>query len=127
MPGQSRAAYVPDMASKKAGTKGKRYTADEKQAVVDFVNNHNAEHGRGGVAAAVKKFGATALTIAAWVKSASGGAKAGKSRGSGSGAVSSSKRGSVLAELSKLDQVIAGKRKELNALEARFEKLKASL
>ena len=114
------------MASKKA-SKGKRYTVDEKQAVVDFVNNHNAEHGRGGVTAAVKKFGASALTIASWVKAVPGGAKTPKGRGAGSGTVSSSKRGGVLAELSKLDQVIAGKRKELDALEARFQKLKASL
>ena len=114
------------MASKKA-SKGKRYTADEKQAVVDFVNKHNAEHGRGGVTAAVKKFGASALTIASWVKAVPGAAKVGKGRGAGSGAVSGSKRGSVLAELFKLDQVIAGKRKELDALEARFQKLKASL
>ena len=115
------------MASKKVKSKGKRYTADEKQVVVDFVNNYNAERGRGGVTAAVKKFGASALTIASWVKSVPGGAKASKGRGAGSGSSSGSKRGSVLAELAKVDQVIAGKRKELDALEARFQKLKASL
>jgi hypothetical protein len=114
------------MASKKA-SKGKRYTADEKQAVVDFVNNHNAEHGRGGVTAAVKKFGASQLSIAAWVKAVPAGGKAQKGRGAGSGELSTGKRGSVLAELAKLDQLIAGKRKELDALEARFQKLKASL
>jgi transposase-like protein len=114
------------MASKKA-TKGKRYTAEEKQTVVDFVNNHNADRGRGGVTAAVKKFGASALTIASWVKAVPVVGKASKGRGAGSGAAFSSKRGSVLAELAKLDHVIAAKRKELDALEARFQKLKASL
>lgn len=115
------------MASKKAASKGKRYTADEKQAVVDFVNNYNAENGRGGVTAAVKKFGASQLSIAAWVKSGLGAGNASKGRGAASVKLSDGKRGSVLTELSKLDQVIAGKRKELDALEARFQKLKASL
>jgi transposase-like protein len=114
------------MASKKT-SKGKRYTADEKQAVVDFVNNHNAEKGRGGVTAAVKKFGATALTIASWVKAGPGAGKAVKGRGASSAASANGKRGNVLAELSKLDGIIAVKRKELDALEARFQKLKASL
>lgn len=113
------------MASKKV-SKGKRYTADEKQAVVDFVNNHNAENGRGGVTAAVKKFGASALTIASWVKAVPGAGKAGRGRGV-SGSAATSKRGNVLAELSKLDGIIAGKRKELDALEVRFQKLKAGL
>jgi hypothetical protein len=55
----------------------------------------------------------------------SGGDKVGNAR---KGAKSSAGgRGGVLAELSKLDGVIAAKRKELDALEARFQKLKASL
>jgi len=110
------------MASKKP-LKGKRYTPEEKQSVVEFVNSHNEANGRGGVTAAVKKFGTSALTISAWVKS--GGPSMGKGR---KGAKSSAGgRSGVLAELSKLDGVIAGKRKELDALEARFQKLKASL
>ena len=113
------------MASKKPALKGKRYTAEEKQAVVDFVNNHNETNGRGGVTAAVKKFGASQLSIAAWVKA---GPASGKPTKSGRAAsVVTGKRSSVLAELSKLDGVIAAKRKELDALEARFQKLKASL
>jgi transposase-like protein len=113
------------MASKRASTKGKRYIAEEKQQVVEFVNNHNAANGRGGVTAAVKKFGASQLSIAAWVKAGTASGKPAKSGRAGS--ILSGKRSSVLAELSKLDGVIAAKRKELNALEARFQKLKASL
>jgi transposase-like protein len=112
------------MAAKKT-TKGKRYTAEEKQSVVDFVNSHNEANGRGGVTAAVKKFGTSALTIATWVKG-SGGSSAGNGRKGGNGTPASN-RGGVLAELSKLDRVIAAKRKELDALEARFQKLKSSL
>lgn len=112
------------MASKKA-TKGKRYTAEEKQQIVDFVNEHNAANGRGGATAASKKFGASQLSIAAWVKSS--GTTVGNGRKGGKRAAAAGGRGSVLAELSKLDGVIAAKRKELEGLEARFQKLKASL
>ena len=111
------------MAAKKT-TKGKRYSAEEKQSVVDFVNSHNEANGRGGVTAAVKKFGTSALTISAWVKS-SGGTSVGKGRKAAKSAASG--RSGVLADLSKLDGVIATKRKELDALEARFQKLKSSL
>ncbi|MCW1913079.1 hypothetical protein OJ996_05820 [Luteolibacter sp. GHJ8] len=111
------------MASKKA-SKGKRYSTEEKQQVVDFVNQHNAANGRGGAAAASKKFGVSQLTVASWLKN-SGGASVGK--GHKGKAVGAGSRTGVLAELSKLDGVIAAKRKELDALEARFQKLKGSL
>jgi transposase-like protein len=111
------------MAAKKA-TKRKRYTAEEKQSVVDFVNSHNEANGRGGVTAAVKKFGTSALTIATWVKG-SGGSSVGNGRKGAESAAGG--RGGVLAELSKLDAVIAAKRKELDVLEAKFQKLKTSL
>lgn len=114
------------MSSKKASTKGKRYTAEEKQQIVDFVNQHNAANGRGGATAASKKFGASQLSIAAWVKS-SGSEVVGGGRKSGKRAAAAGGRSGVLAELSKLDGVIATKRKELEALEAKFQELKASL
>lgn len=112
------------MASKKA-SKGKRYTAEEKQQIVDFVNKHNAASGRGGATAASKKFGVSQLTVASWLK-ISGADKVGNGRKGGKSAAAG-KRSGVLAELSKLDGVIAAKRKELDALEARFQKLKANL
>lgn len=56
--------------TKKTAPKGKRYTDTEKQAIVDYVNQVNAKAGRGGQAAAVKKFGVTALTISGWLKGA---------------------------------------------------------
>ncbi len=114
------------MASKKASTKGKRYTAEEKQQIVDFVNEHNAANGRGGATAASKKFGASQLSIASWAKS--GGSQVViKAPKRGKRAAAAAGRSGVLAELSKLDGVIAAKRKELDALEAQFQKLKASL
>lgn len=111
------------MAAKKI-TKGKRYSAETKQQIIDFVNSHNEANGRGGVTAAVKKFGTSALTISAWVKS-SGNASVGTGRKVAKSAAGG--RSSLLTELSKLDGVIAAKRKELDALEAKFQKLKASL
>jgi transposase-like protein len=113
------------MASKKAARKGKRYSPEEKKEVVDFVNRHNAEKGRGGASAASRKFGVSQLTVASWLK---GGSQAGNSPASARAFGSSDgKRAKVLAELSKLDGVIAARRRELDALEARFQKLKASL
>lgn len=55
--------------SKKAST-GVRYTAEQKQNIVDFVVQHNASQGRGGQSAASKKFKVTPLTISAWLKAA---------------------------------------------------------
>jgi transposase-like protein len=114
------------MASKKASTKGKRYTAQEKQQIVEFVNQHNAANGRGGATAASKKFGVSQLTVASWLKS-SGINVVSKARKIGKRAATTGSRSGVLADLSKLDGVIAAKRKELDALEARFQQLKASL
>ncbi|MCF7676245.1 MAG: hypothetical protein K9M97_12930 [Akkermansiaceae bacterium] len=55
---------------KKSARMGKRYTDAEKAEVINYVNEFNASNGRGGQAAAVKKFGVTALTITAWSRAA---------------------------------------------------------
>jgi transposase-like protein len=65
---------VPSTASsspapKKAGSKkGVRYSDSKKAEVVQFVQGHNQANGRGGQAAAVKKYGVSALTISKWSK-----------------------------------------------------------
>jgi transposase-like protein len=51
-----------------ASKKGKRYTAAEKVEVLNWVNDYNVTHGRGGVANASKKFEITQLTIHNWVR-----------------------------------------------------------
>lgn len=56
--------------SKKISVKGKRYTPAEKQEVVDYVNQVNAQNGRGGQSSAAKKFGVSVLTVSAWLKAA---------------------------------------------------------
>lgn len=52
----------------KAKRKRKRYTAAEKQEIIDFVKNHNKSEGRGGQTAASKKFKVSQLSIANWLK-----------------------------------------------------------
>ena len=106
------------MAAKKT-TKGKRYSDSEKEKIVAFANQVNAEKGRGGPAAAVKKFGVSAITVASWMAGSS------KEPPTPSGARGS--REKVLVRLGALDREIATKRKELTKLEAEFEKLKAQL
>lgn len=46
----------------------KRYTEEEKSEILAFIEKFNAEKGRGGVTAAVKKFKATPVTISSWLK-----------------------------------------------------------
>ena len=131
------------MATKKS-KKGKRYTDAEKQKIVDFVNSYNEANGRGGASNASKKFGVSQLTVGAWLKKgtttttkaktktakkAAKGARRGRPPGRKAKASvgASSGRTKLLAALGKVDGQIAAKRKELNALEAQFEQLKASL
>lgn len=54
----------------KAGGKGQRYSAAEKQEVVRFVKEYNDANGRGGQNQAAKKFNLSVLTVSAWLKAA---------------------------------------------------------
>lgn len=107
------------MATKKS-SKGKRYSANEKAKIVAFVQEVNAEKGRGGVTAATKKFGVSALTISSWVKG--GTVEMGNATGTRNGGSNK-----ILIQLTELDRKIAEKRKELAALEQKFEILKGKL
>ena len=66
---QAEAAETPAPAS----AKGKRYTEEEKKAILKFIDDYNKEHKRGGLKAATIKFGATAVTISQWRKKYGGG------------------------------------------------------
>ncbi len=132
------AKKVTKKTAKKAAanaSRGKRYTQAEKNKVVAFVNQVNAEKGRGGVAAASREFGVTQLTIANWVKK--GGAPAAQAAPAGrkmaakkaskkAGRKASSGR-SALHELVALDDEIAALEAELAAKKDRFEQLKAKI
>ena len=59
------------MAKKK--TAGKRYTEEQKEKILAFVDEVNEAKGRGGPAAAKKKFGISPITLTSWQKKRKGG------------------------------------------------------
>ncbi len=100
-------------------TKGKRYSQEEKQEVVDYVHSYNAEHnGRGGVANAAKHFNITAMTIKTWVD---------KDTRPVIAPLAVSKGGNIFQQLGELHTAIAEKEAELTSLKAQFETLKAKV
>lgn len=46
----------------------KRYTAEEKGEILDFIKKYKTENGRGGQKAATAKFGVSAVTLTNWLK-----------------------------------------------------------
>ncbi len=105
--------------SKKRKARGQRYSAEEKNKVVTFVNEYNSANGRGGQSAASVKFGVSPLTIMTWLK------------GSGSKvSTKSSKKGSMqntLNSLLTLGKEIDKIEAELKVKRAKFDALKATL
>ena len=126
--------------TKKVATKGKRYSSEEKQDIVDFVHSFNSENGRGGQSAASKKFGISQLTVASWLKNAGAtsapaaapakrGPKPGKAAAAKSAAVSGKSGGinGKLTALLALGTEIEKAENALSQLKAKFASLKASL
>lgn len=60
--------------AKKKKTAGKRYSEEEKEAILAYVDEVNGSNGRGGPAAAKKKYGVSPLTLTAWQKKREGAA-----------------------------------------------------
>ena len=118
-------------AGAKIGSKGagKRYSATEKQEVVNFVNAYNASNGRGGQSEAARKFNISILTVSAWLK------KSGNKVAKGGKAVASSKASakvssaltSKVASLLQMSDRIVKAENELAKLRAGFESMKASI
>ena len=107
------------------GKRGTRYSAEMKRKVVEFVNKVNSEKGRGGAAAASRKFGVGQLTIGKWLK---GNGSSAPKKGGGRKAAGTKKAGaSEFRKLAEIDEAIAAKRAELAALEAEFKQLKKKL
>lgn len=124
-------------AKKAAGGKGQRYSAEEKQEILQFVVDYDRQHGRGGQSAAAEKYGVSPLTISNWKKS-SGKAprKMGRPKKSGLAAAvatpkqiasGASSMGSKLDRLQSVHDEIVATEKELNRLRAQFDALKESL
>ena len=110
-----------------AGKRGTRYSTAMKQKVVEFVNTVNAEKGRGGAAAASRKFGVGQLTIGKWLKG-SGSSPAPKKRAGRPKTAGTKPAGaSAFRKLADMDEQISTKRAELAALEAQFTQLKKKL
>lgn len=133
-----RRCHAAVMASKKSSSKGKRYTRAQKRKIIAFVDEVNAEKGRGGQAAASKKFGISPLTISSWIKkgdvtpaAATSDAPTAPTTKRGTKAKASvagaGGRGKALAQLNSLHDEITRRRKELDQLEAKFQKIKDSL
>jgi transposase-like protein len=135
----SSKAKTTTKVAKKSGKRGKRYSASQKQTVVDFVNEVNASKGRGGQSAASKKFGISPLTISSWLKSAAAPStpKVGKTKvaktkvARGRKPAAAAKSGGSLEK--KLDAMkslaakIDATETELKSLQAEFDSLKASI
>lgn len=119
------AKTTPKPAKKKV--KGIRYTASQKAAIVKFVIDNNSSTGRGGVAAATRKFNVSPITINNWLKKA--GAPATPKKGKASKASKATKKPtkvglpSVTATLNKMAKISA----KIEKLETEFNKLKSSL
>ena len=48
--------------------KAKRYTAEEKANILEFIVQHKATHSRGAQKAAAEKFGVSSVTVSSWVR-----------------------------------------------------------
>ncbi len=109
------------MATRKKGksSKGRRYSAEEKAAIIEHVEKVNASKGRGGQTAASKKFGISMLTISTWMKKSPATA--------GRGAGKQKKVNGALAKLATLHSQIEAKEKEIVKLRQQFDVLKRSL
>ncbi len=96
--------------------KAKRYSAQEKQEILDFI----AAQGRGGQSAAVKKYKVTAATISTWKKK-------NITPVSTSSPGSNSKERRALDELNQLLSEIETTEKKLAALQKQYQKAKGKL
>ncbi|MES2997075.1 MAG: hypothetical protein V4733_09730 [Verrucomicrobiota bacterium] len=110
-------------ARKRSGMRGKRYSVEEKQEIIDFVIAYNAENGRGGQSAAVKKYGLSALTVGAWLKKGGNAGKGGRITSSFATIAINKK----VSELIDLGDSIRKAEVELEKLRARYSMLSSNI
>ena len=104
-----------------ASKKGKRYTSAEKANVLNWVNDYNVKHGRGGVANASKEFEITQLTIHNWVR------QGGAAMSSGSGLRVSPNHAGILRQCADLLDQITEREVELGKLRKEYDSLRKKL
>lgn len=101
--------------------KGKRYTSAEKANVLNWVNNYNVKHGRGGVANAAKEFDITQLSIHNWVR------QGGAAMGTGSGLKIAPNHSNILRDLADLLDKISERETELSKMRKEYDALRKKL
>lgn len=103
----------------------KRYDQRTKEKVVSFVKQYNAEHGRGGQSAAVKKFSVNPITIRSWLDTLdSTSSPGGKKKRNGKPSTSSPpEQDSVILTLERMQEI----QDEIGKLQKEYEKLKSSI
>ena len=112
---------------------GKRYSQTERNKILGHVKGVNGARGRGGVAAAVRKFGVSALTINKWLQAVEPGApskRPGRPPGRPAGRPKSntaSNTAKTLKRLAHLDGQITKHETELISLRKEFKQLKNTL
>jgi len=99
-----------------AKKKAKRYTAEQKKEILDFIE----KQGRGGQTKAVTKFKVTAATIASWKRKQGGSSLSSKSSGN-------SKELKALEDLAAIIKEIATTENHLKKLKKSYKKAKAKL
>ncbi len=107
------------MVKKKQSARGKRYSSTERVNILSFVEQYNAKNGRGGAAAASRKYGISQLTIGNWLKAA--GAPSPKRK------KSSVDINKTLARLGQLHKAMDKAETELNELRKEYAVLKSAL
>ena len=108
----------------KTSTRGNRYTPQQKAEILAYVDAVNASKGRGGAAAASRKFKISQITIGQWIK------KSGKqsvSKGNKQPAISSADFAKKLNRLATVHEAMAKKESELEVLKSEYAALKKSL
>lgn len=103
--------------AKKAASKRKRYSEQEKAEIIGYVNEVNSAKGRGGVAAAVRKYKASPISINSWIKKSDTPVSLGGGR----------RRGDILDRLVQLRDELATMEAAIVKKRAEFEKLKRKI
>lgn len=144
-PVKAAKAAKPAKPAKAAGASkmGVRYSPEQKQEVVKFVQDFNAANGRGGQSRAADKFKLSVLTVSAWLKAA--GVKGGKvakapkaakvSKKAAKGAVVKAAKSSAapaglaakVASLVNISEQVNQAEKELEKLYAKHDAIMASI
>jgi transposase-like protein len=107
--------------------KGKRYSDEQRNEILAFVETTNAEKGRGGLTAAAAKYGVSPISISNWRKSGSGGASAPARIKGRPGRKPKSAGGDVLTQLVSLREEIVQLERAAADKRVAFDRLKKTL